>query len=110
MEHPKKIENIEDLLKVVEVVRIEDWITQLLFGNDVDKRIQMVSYMKLEDRIDILNSVWTPKLYLGEGLCYSFEPRLNGLNSMPVISKDEMLHMTLTLNVSYYCWSTLELI
>ena len=100
MEHPKKIENIEDLLKVVEVVRIEDWITQLLFGNDVDKRIQMVSYMKLEDRIDILNIVWTPKLYLGEGLCYSFEPRLNGFDSMPVISKDEMLNMKLTFNVS----------
>ena len=100
MEHPKKFENMEDFLKVVEVVKIEDWITQMLFGNNVAKRIQMVSYMKLEDRIDVLNSIWTSKLYLGEGLCYSFEPELIGFDSMPVISKDEILNMELTLNVS----------
>ena len=50
--------------------------------------------------IDILSGFWTPRLYLGKGLCYSFEPRLNGLDSMPVISMDEMLSMELTFNVS----------
>ena len=82
-------ENIEDLIKVVQVVKIEDWITKFLFGNKFGKGINMVSSMKLEDRIDILNGFWTPKLYLGKGLCYSFEPKLNELDSMPVISMDE---------------------
>ena len=93
-------ENIEDLIKVVQVVKIEDWITKFLFGNKFGKGINIVSSMKLEDRIDILNGFWTPKLYLGKGLCYSFEPRLNELDSMPVISMDEMLSMELTFNVS----------
>ena len=88
------------MIKVVQVVKIEDWITKFLFGNDFDKRIQMASSMKLEDRIDVLNGLWTPKLDLGKGLCYSFEPRLNGFGSMPVISMDEMLSMELTFNVS----------
>ena len=93
-------EKIEDLIKGVEVVKIEDWITKLIFGNDFDKRIQMVSSTKVEDRIDILNGLWTPKLHLGKGLCYSFEPRMNGFDIMPVISKDEMLSMELTFDVS----------
>ena len=88
------------MIKVVQVVKIEDWITKFLFGNKFGKGINIVSSMKLEDRIDILNGFWTPKLYLGKGLCYSFEPRLNELDSMPVISMDEMLSMELTFNVS----------
>ena len=66
----------------------------------------MVSSMKLEDRIDVLNGLWTAKLNMGKGLCYSFEPKSNGFDSMPVISMDEMLSMDLTFNVSkstYIC-------
>ena len=92
--------NMNDLLKSVKILGIEDILSSFSFGDS----IKIPHELNAESKAELLNEYWIPTLLYDSGLCYIFEPKQHGLDKIPVIvghSTSTILGIEMSFNVKH---------
>ena len=94
---------IEDLIEAAKVIKIEDIIHSMNFGNSEKYDSVIINHnLSPKTRIELTKEIWKPFLHYEKGYCYTFDPKQYNFSQNSVVYKGEnLLRIKMNLDVSF---------
>ena len=98
----RKFTKIEDLIEAAKVIKIEDIIHSMNFGNSEQYDSVIINHsLTPKDRIELTKEIWEPFLHYEKGYCFTFDPKKYNFSRNSLVFKGEnLLRIKMSLDVS----------
>ena len=97
-----KFTRIEDLIEAAKVIKIEDIIHSMNFGNSERYDHVIINHnWSPETRLELTEEIWELFLHYEKGYCYTFDPKKYNFSKNSAVYKGEnLLRIKMNLDVS----------